>query len=183
MPLFFEEYIFNAGPQFPFLITTKRYPNLDNEQNGFSLILAHGTGFHKELWEPIIEQIFLENAKPDGLRIRDAWAIDAPNHGDAATLNAVLLKTGAYDFVCEPFRCRPSCILSRANSGFWDKVSWENYSRAIGSLLAGLGSFTDRKNQPIKPDFASKRLVGIGHSMGAVSLYVLSHEVVTGVVS
>lgn len=105
MSLAFEEYIFDPRPQFPFLITMKRYPNLDDEQNGFTLIFAHGTGFHKETWEPVIERIFLENAKPGGLRIRDAWAIDAPNHGDAAALNVALLNTGAYDLTCEP-SCR-----------------------------------------------------------------------------
>lgn len=104
MPLPFEEYGFDARPQFPFLITMKRYPNLDDEQNGFTLILAHGTGFHKEVWEPIIERIFAESAKPNGLPIRDAWAIDAPNHGDAAVLNSALLKSGAYRLTCGPFR-------------------------------------------------------------------------------
>lgn len=103
MPLTFEEYRFDPRPQFPFLITMKRYPNLEDEADGSTLILVHGTGFHKEVWEPVIERIFAENAKPKGLPIRDAWAIDAPNHGDAAALNAVLLKTGAYDFTCEPF--------------------------------------------------------------------------------
>jgi pimeloyl-ACP methyl ester carboxylesterase len=104
MPLTFEEYGFDPRPQFPFLITFKCYPNLETEQNGFTLILAHGTGFHKEVWEPIIERIFAESTKPNGPKIRDAWAIDAPNHGDAAVLNAALLKTGAYDITCEAFR-------------------------------------------------------------------------------
>jgi len=152
MPLAFEEYTFDPRPRFPFLITMKRYPNLDDDQSGFTLVLAHGTGFHKEIWESIIERIFLENKKPGGLLIRDAWAIDAPNHGDAATLNMALLKTGAYDFT----------------------FSWENYSRAINLVLAGQGILTDGKNRPIKLDFASKRLIGIGHSMGAVSL-ILAH--------
>lgn len=148
MPLTSEEYGFDPRPQFPFLITMKRYPNLEDEVDGFTLILVHGTGFHKELWEPVIERIFSENAKPKGLRIRDAWAIDAPNHGDAAALNAALLKTGAYD----------------------STFGWENYSRAINLILTGLGTFTDCRNRPARVDFASRRLIGIGHSMGAVSL-------------
>lgn len=172
MSLAFEEYTFDPRPQFPFLVTMKRYPNLDDEQNGFTLILAHGTGFHKEVWEPIIKRIFLDNTKLGGLCIRDAWAIDAPNHGDAAILNAALLKSGAYDLTCKPFRCLSSRRSSGANVQSWDKVSWENYSRAINLVLAGLGTFTDSKNRPISLDFTSQRLIGIGHSMGAVSLYV-----------
>jgi pimeloyl-ACP methyl ester carboxylesterase len=101
MPLAFEEYGFDPRPRFPFFITMKHYPNLDSEQDGFTLVLTHGTGFHKELWEPIIERIFTSNPESDGLRIRDAWAIDAPNHGDAAILNAGLLNSSAYDFTCE----------------------------------------------------------------------------------
>lgn len=105
MSLVFEGYIFDPRPRFPFLVTMKRYLNLGDEQNGFTLMLTHGTGFHKEVWEPIIERIFATaNAKPDGLRIRGAWAIDAPNHGDAGTLNVALLQSGAYDLVCELFR-------------------------------------------------------------------------------
>lgn len=176
MSLIFEEYVFDPRPQFPFLITMKRYPNSDDEQNGFTLILAHGTGFHKELWEPIIKRIFSENTKSGGLRIRDAWAIDAPNHGDAATLNATLLKTGAYDSTCEPFRRWPSRRPPGVNIELWDKVSWENYSRAINLVLAGLGILTDGRNRRTKPDFKSMRLIGIGHSMGAVSLWVCSQE-------
>jgi len=102
MPLTFEEYVFDPRPQFPFVVTTKRYPNLLGDQKGFTLILTHGTGFPKEVWEPIIERIFAtENAKSSGLPIREAWAIDAPNHGDAAALNADVLRSGAYDLVCE----------------------------------------------------------------------------------
>lgn len=183
MSLASEEYVLDPRPQFPFLITMKRYPNLDDEQNGFTLILAHGTGYHKELWEPITKRIFLENNKPGGLRIRDAWAIDAPNHGDAAALNAALFKTGAYDSICEPFRWRPPPRPSGADIELWVKVSWENYSRAINLVLTGLGTFTDGKNQPIELNFTGKRLVGIGHSMGAVSLYVFSHRAAIGFLS
>lgn len=105
MPLALEEYVFDPRPQFPFLITTKYYPNLSDEQNGHTLIFTHGNGLPSELWEPVIGRIFAkENAKPGGLCIRDAWAIDAPNHGGAAALNVALLESGAYDHLCESFR-------------------------------------------------------------------------------
>ena len=119
MPLVFEEYVFDPRPQFPFVVTIKRYPNLGDDQNGFALILTHGTGFPKELWEPSIERIFAtENAKPGGLCIREAWAIDAPNHGDAATLNAALLQSGAYDSTCELARRRLLRKPSSVNTEF-----------------------------------------------------------------
>ncbi|KAK0480503.1 hypothetical protein EDD18DRAFT_1113483 [Armillaria luteobubalina] len=50
---------------------------------GFIIIFAHGTGFQH--WEVTIQRIFA----PDMLGlIREAWAVDAQIHGDAAALNA-----------------------------------------------------------------------------------------------
>jgi len=70
----------------------------------------------------------------------------------------------------------PGPGLPGANTKFWGQVSWENYSRAIHLALTGAGAFTDGKNLPVKIDFTSKRLIGIGHSMGGVSLCVRSRE-------
>ncbi|KAK1232831.1 hypothetical protein PQX77_004057 [Marasmius sp. AFHP31] len=79
-----------------------------------------------------------ENGKK--LKIREIWAIDAPNHGDAGVLNEGTLSWG-YE---QSFR-------------------WEEYARVTHSLLAGLGKGIDT-------DFGRHRLVGIGHSMGAVGV-------------
>jgi len=59
------------------------------------------------------------------------------------------------------------------------EVSWENYSRVTHLILTGLGAFSDGKNQPVRVDFTTKRLIGIGHSMGGVSLYVYPRETTT----
>jgi hypothetical protein len=44
-------------------------------------------------------------------------------------------------------------------------VPWEEYGRVIHAFLTGFGTGVD-------VDFSTRRLVGIGHSMGAVGLYV-----------
>ncbi|KAJ3979710.1 hypothetical protein F5890DRAFT_866441 [Lentinula detonsa] len=56
---------------------------------GLVLMMAHGTG-HQH-WEPTIEQLFhLESEYQSTLpkpTIRECWAIDVQNHGEAAVLN------------------------------------------------------------------------------------------------
>jgi len=56
-----------------------------------TLIFLHSTSFPKEIWEPTIEDLLRgqNRRKP---RIREAYAIDCPNHGVAAVLNDGLLS-------------------------------------------------------------------------------------------
>ncbi|KAG7451534.1 uncharacterized protein BT62DRAFT_927244 [Guyanagaster necrorhizus] len=139
-----QPYVFDPRPNYPLVSTLKRYwkpssPYLEDE-DALTLIFAHGSGFHKEQWEPTIEDLFSFIEVHGGLNIREVWSIDASNHGDAAILNEEVLRWG-YE---ETFR-------------------WEEYARSLHALLMGLGTGVD-------VDFTSRRLVGIGHSMGAVSL-------------
>lgn len=90
-------------------ITAKRYwrasHNLDDDADtdALTLVFAHATGYLKEIWEPTIEHLYdcLEKGESSSpVRIRDVWAIDAPNHGDAAVLNEEALEWG-YSPTCE----------------------------------------------------------------------------------
>ncbi|KAF9037381.1 alpha/beta-hydrolase [Hymenopellis radicata] len=135
-----ESYIFDPRPDFPLVSTAKRYwqassPYVD-DPNAVTLIFTHGTGFHKEQWEPTIDELY----RRGGLNIREVWTLDAPNHGDSALLNYDTLKWG-YQHV---FR-------------------WGDYGRSVHAFLTGLGT-------GVNVDFSKRRLVGIGHSMGAVAL-------------
>ncbi|ETW77082.1 hypothetical protein HETIRDRAFT_327342 [Heterobasidion irregulare TC 32-1] len=141
-----ESYVFDGRPAYPLLVPAKRYwhPSLSQE-DGLTLILAHGTGFHKEHWEPFLDDLFglLGTAASIGgprLRVREAWAIDAPNHGAGALLNEAVLRFGY-----EPV------------------FAWDEYALAIHRFLAGHGS-------GIPVDFARRRLVAVGHSFGAIAL-------------
>ncbi|THU89064.1 alpha/beta-hydrolase [Dendrothele bispora CBS 962.96] len=77
-------------------MTAKRYTLDDSGENvhGLTLLFAHCIGAHKEQWEPIIERIFLTQSDKDQPhhRIREAWAFDWQNHGDAGVLNRELLE-------------------------------------------------------------------------------------------
>ncbi|TBU57225.1 Alpha/beta hydrolase family-domain-containing protein [Dichomitus squalens] len=100
-----------------------------------SLILLHCVGIHKETWQPTIEHLFeaLRSEPDPRFAVVEAWAMDAPQHGHAASLNAhVLLDLP-------------------------DGLNMEQWNAPLKTLLAsGL----------IEGD----RVVGVGHSAGALSL-------------
>jgi len=139
-----QSYVFDPRPNYPLLATAKRYwttnsPHL-SDPDAVTLIFAHATGFHKEQWEPTLDDLYTLLATNSGsVKVRDMWSIDAPNHGDAAVLNEKALKWG-YDPV----------------------FGWEEYARVIHAFLTGFGTGVDI-------DFCSRKLVGIGHSMGAAA--------------
>lgn len=102
MTLAFESYIFDPRPRLPFHLSAKRYQPSSSSEDGLTLVFTHGTGFHKEQWEPTIEHLFELQAKNGAKhKIREAWSIDAPNHGDSAVLNEEKLLAGCYDEKCE----------------------------------------------------------------------------------
>ncbi|KAH7907247.1 Alpha/beta hydrolase fold-1 [Hygrophoropsis aurantiaca] len=149
-----QAYVFDPRPSFPFFLTAKRYwvdsdiAEHDEDPNALTLVFAHAIGFHKEHWEPTIEDLFkllqtqaqLEHDGHRKVKIREMWSIDAPNHGDAAILNEKTLRWG-YEQV----------------------FFWEDYGRGIHAFLTGLGTGVD-------VDFTKHNLVGIGHSMGTGSI-------------
>ncbi|KAJ7055596.1 Alpha/beta hydrolase fold-1 [Mycena amicta] len=138
-----ESYVFDPRPNYPLLLTAKRYWSSDSsspnahDPEGYTLVFAHATGFHKEHYEPTIEDLY--KLLPGSVRIREAWSVDAPHSGEAADLNEEYLRWG-YD---EIFR-------------------WHDYARALHAFLAGLGTGVD-------VDFTKRRLILVGHSFGAVA--------------
>ncbi|KIP03129.1 hypothetical protein PHLGIDRAFT_111245 [Phlebiopsis gigantea 11061_1 CR5-6] len=144
-----ESYVFDPRPKYPLLITANRYwdpEHTSTDSDALTLIFAHGTGYHKEHWEPTLDHLYalLARANNNKVKIREAWSIDCPNHGDAAILNEEVLTWG-----------------------YLPTFSWEEYARSIHMFLAGLGTGVD-------VDFTKRRLVGIGHSMGAISLMLVN---------
>lgn len=112
VPLSSQFYIFDPRLNYPLLITAKRYwipsstgtGRSESEADGdeLTLICTHGTGFHKEQWEPTLRHLFELSAKPTSgaqVKIKEVWSIDAPNHGDAAVLNEETLRWG-YEPIC-----------------------------------------------------------------------------------
>jgi len=85
----------------PLVSTMKRYTRASGkgprpDEPSAILLLGHGAGFPKETWEPTIEDLFALDDKltpttVGALRVREAWALDCQNHGEAAVVNAEIL--------------------------------------------------------------------------------------------
>jgi hypothetical protein len=116
-----ESFVFDARPHYPFLIPVKRYWNdelssLDDD--AATLILAHATSFVNEHWEPVLDDLYgvMATTRSTGGRIpkiRDAWAIGCPNHGDAAVWNEEAFADGY--LTCKHFHHL---------QGLWLPVEW-----------------------------------------------------------
>ncbi|PPR03106.1 hypothetical protein CVT24_012411 [Panaeolus cyanescens] len=72
----------------PLIAPMKKYTRPGSSEGRITLLLAHGAGFFKETWEPVIEDLFeLDDGKSGHFVVREAWALDCQNHGEACTLN------------------------------------------------------------------------------------------------
>ncbi|CAG8658486.1 8604_t:CDS:2, partial [Dentiscutata erythropus] len=104
-----------------------------------SLIFAHATGFHKELWNPIIKILHERRHRWNG---GDMWALDCSNHGDSAMLNQDVLPD---KFVCSDY--------SRDILQLIDKAKIQKPIIGIGHSIGGTSML---KAETIRPGtFAS----------------------------
>ncbi|KAG8967846.1 hypothetical protein FRC03_009249 [Tulasnella sp. 419] len=137
----------------PYYVTAKQYiptytkSSAENDEDAVTIIAAHATGAHKEQFELTFGRLFEQLAECGGVKIKEAWSIDAPNHGEAAVFNQEYVDTH-----------------------FPEAFPWDEYSRAISYFLrAGPSSSA-------KVDFTKRNLCGIGHSMGGVSLIYMQQS-------
>ncbi|KAJ7216463.1 hypothetical protein GGX14DRAFT_391286 [Mycena pura] len=94
----------------PLKCIATRYYTLELEKKsgrrnrGLTLLFAGGIGLSmwnysffpshdQETWQPVIQEIFRLSSLPtSAVHVHSAWVIERPNHGDAALLNAGILK-------------------------------------------------------------------------------------------
>ncbi|KAL4977129.1 alpha/beta-hydrolase [Aspergillus desertorum] len=118
-------------------LAVKRYTPRSNpnpQPGDVTIIGAHGSGFPKELYEPIWEEI-LSRLSAKGIRIRSIWIADTANQSASGILNEEYLG---------------------------NDPSWFDHAR---DLLHMVNTFKADMPRPI---------VGIGHSLGAGQLVLLS---------
>ena len=65
-----------------------------------TLLLLHSTSFCKEVYEPILRDLWARTAAKGDLPIREAWAVECPNHGESAVLNAETLRQPPFNTYC-----------------------------------------------------------------------------------
>ncbi|KAL4067117.1 hypothetical protein V8B97DRAFT_1977937 [Scleroderma yunnanense] len=151
-----REFVLQPDSNYPLHVTAKKYwlPAFEahwNDIDALTLILLHSTSFHKEIWEPTIQWMFeiiaLRSAYAGSsvLKVKCAWAIECPNHGQSAVLNEAALQQPPYfrNFGCE------------------------KYAEAVHRFMTSGGTLSP----PV--DFSTQKLVGIGHSLGGVAVSIL----------
>jgi hypothetical protein len=104
---------------YPLHVTAKRYwiPEFEanvSDPNAITLIFLHSTSFHKETWEPALEQVFKLSSQPEStVKIREAWSLDCPNHGESGRLNEKELSQPEFQNNCMVYtRCCPNKALT-----------------------------------------------------------------------
>ncbi|OSD07221.1 hypothetical protein PYCCODRAFT_1463520 [Trametes coccinea BRFM310] len=78
----------------PLYFVAKRYVPPNSSPTGLTLLFFHNTGSHKEVWEPIIQNIFEQASNgthSKSVGIREAWTWDWQTHGEAGRLNAAVV--------------------------------------------------------------------------------------------
>lgn len=102
---------------YPLYITancyTPSYPeSTPRDPNAVILVLLHSAGFHKEMFEPTISELFGTMDQSHGKRphtfssfglagqIREIWSIECPTHGQSAVLNEDEIRKAEYDEKC-----------------------------------------------------------------------------------
>ncbi|TEB23511.1 alpha/beta-hydrolase, partial [Coprinellus micaceus] len=135
----------------------KRHIEDKDAKSGLTLICLHSTSFHKEVWEACLETLFriVRATIPgrDSVTIREAWSIEAPNHGDSASLNWNALRR-------PPFATRFGCEgYSRAAHRFLTKGRVPFHERNLVGIGHSLGANAILMLQTFSPSLPFKSLV------------------------
>ncbi|KAI0636101.1 alpha/beta-hydrolase [Trametes polyzona] len=85
--------VFSRRLQRTLRFVAKRYIPVPVSAPGVTLVCFHGSGSHKEVWEPTLERVFAASSGADGRgpRVREAWTFDMQSHGASALLNSDVL--------------------------------------------------------------------------------------------
>ncbi|KAF8229948.1 hypothetical protein L208DRAFT_144014 [Tricholoma matsutake] len=162
----------------PLVSTIKRYTRATGKKfgpkdAGIILFLGHGAGFPKEIWEPTVDDLLNmddQHAKTTGSQplIREAWALDCQNHGEACIINGDVLSRNPallniYDYADSFGTLYRSGLLGNIDRDLHKLVLVGHSAGAVGVTLA-----TSFFNPPSMIPFSSMILVDPGMSSHAM---------------
>ncbi|GAA5898145.1 hypothetical protein JCM6882_003336 [Rhodosporidiobolus microsporus] len=143
----------------------------EDGRKGISLVLCHGTGLHKETWEPVLRPLLDESEKGGDVRVDEIFALDAVNQADSAVLNEAVMGKGSN--WCDMARDLLNFLVCYLDSPTFSQPPSSSPSvLAPGSFDPSDLSLDSRSVPPPGAPLAHNRmwrgktLVGVGHSLG-----------------
>jgi len=149
-----RQFVLQPNSDYLLHVTAKQYwlPEFEahwDDIDAQTLILLHSTSFHKEIWEPTIQCMFeglvscpsvFKNgdAGNNPLKIKCAWAIECPNHGQSAVLNDTALQQLPYFRNCKLLSCMRFVFFHLVTPSFG---MWHSWMRKIRRSCAPLHDF------------------------------------------
>ncbi|KAF9037061.1 alpha/beta-hydrolase [Panaeolus papilionaceus] len=142
----------------PLVCPIKRYtrsavPHAGACEGRVILILGHGAGFSKEHWEPVLEDLFDNDTGESGdIVVREAWSLDAPNHGEGAIINEDILSrhpstADIWDYADAYVTLVKSGLLGTLNPSYHQIVLCAHSAGSVAAVLS-TGLFTPPSTLP-----------------------------------
>ncbi|KII93753.1 hypothetical protein PLICRDRAFT_403847 [Plicaturopsis crispa FD-325 SS-3] len=130
-------------PGYPLQVLATKYTSESQSNDGYTLVFLHATGMHKESWDVSIQRLF-DMFDNNAVKIREVISIESPNHGESAEVNESAIR-----------------------EHFGDQWPTKQHARAAHAFL------TADASQGARIDFSTRKIVGIGHSIGAAALFLM----------
>ncbi|GAA5991015.1 hypothetical protein JCM11641_007311 [Rhodosporidiobolus odoratus] len=143
---------------------------------GLTLVLCHGTGLHKETWEPVLQRMLDELEEEGHVWVEEIWALDAANQADSAVINEEVMGKGsnwsdlARDLLNFLLCYIDSPTLSSPSVSVAPPILDPSVADPKELLLNSRHALPAGLPLPSQRTFRNRTIVGIGHSSGASTL-------------
>ena len=119
-----------------------------------TILFSHATGFCKEVFIPIVNQL-----RRQGVEDADLFMFDVRSHGDSGVANDAILAPNSTRR-CHPKECALTLHVCLAGNNWWD----------IGSDLMSIATTLKQGKGP------DHELYGVGHSGSGTAMYDIFYE-------
>ncbi|KAL4265483.1 AB hydrolase superfamily protein [Pleurotus pulmonarius] len=129
-----------------------------------TLIFAHGLGFHKEHWEPVIQELFTADIRSGCPVLKEAWSVDSPDHGQSVFLNEEELRRQSISS-CGTYGTMISTLIHSGLVDRDDKIVFIGHSAGASAGVISTSHYERRRDIPyssmilIEPVMYSRELL------------------------